>query len=154
LLIQDREQTGDQVQTATADMWSLGMVALTLISMVTNEELQNLCQMDQSRLEQCIEIVTSKKDHLPSDDALSFVRDCLQLSPTKRLKTDDAAQHRWLCTPRKHAKFFRRLDEKMMEDFHVQSEIRAIPWELPDVECLGRLCPATVSWGPHIGGPV
>lgn len=125
---------GDQLQTATADMWSLGMVVLALLSPVTNAELQDLSQMDQADLAESVNTIITKRNEIPSDNALSFVRNCLQVCPTRRLKTDDAARHAWLCTPTKHLEFFQRLDEKMMRSFQVQNEIRAIPWELPDVE--------------------
>lgn len=127
---------GDQVQTATADMWSLGMVALALLSPMTNTELQDMSQMDQVSLRQGIEAVISRRSPPPSDNGLSFVRNCLQISPLERLSTDEAAKHSWLCSPKKHVEFFRKLDEKMMQGFHVQEQFRPIPWEIPQLECV------------------
>lgn len=132
-------------------MWSLGMVALALLSTITNAELQELTQMDQASLAECVDTIISKRKVPPSENGLLFVRSCLQVSPIKRLKADNAMRHVWLCTPKKHVDFFRRLDNKMMESFQVQDEIRAIPWELPDVEGVGAHQPAAVDQVPNLG---
>ena len=115
-------------------MWSLGMVALALLAPIANAELQELTQKNQTSLSESINTIIARRETPPSENALSFVRSCLQVSPTKRLTTYDAASHAWLCTPEKHMEFFRRLDERTMKGFQIQNAIRAIPWELPDVE--------------------
>lgn len=129
---------GKQLQTATADMWSLGMVALALLSPMDNSELQDMGHLDQPSLDECIDKIIARRTTPPSKNSLCFVRSCLQISPQRRLTTDDAARHTWLCTPRKHAEFFRKFDEKMIKGFQLQEEFRPIPWEIPGPEDAGQ----------------
>lgn len=132
-------------------MWSLGMVALALLSPIANAELQELTQKSQTSLSESIDTIIARRETPPSENALSFVQSCLQVSPAKRLTTNAAASHAWLCTPEKHVEFFRRLDKKTMKGFQIQNAIRAIPWELPDVErmCLTPFGVSSEASSPH-----
>jgi hypothetical protein len=125
---------GDQLQTATADMWSLGMVTLALLSTATQNELHEFALLDQAAVKETVTTIISRRIKPPSINGLSFVHSCLQTSTARRLKTIDAARHAWLCSPPKHLEYFRRLDRKMMASFQVEKQFRPIPWELPDVE--------------------
>jgi serine/threonine protein kinase len=126
---------GDQVQTATADMWSLGMVTLALLAPLTNTELQSMSQTDQFDLNEVIEAVISRRrSPQPSYHGRAFVHHCLQRNPLERLTTQEAAKHIWLCSPRKYVEYFQLLDQKMMQSFRIQEQFRPIPWEIPQTE--------------------
>ncbi|KAF4123165.1 STYKc [Geosmithia morbida] len=121
--------TSTGVQTSAVDIWSLGVVALALITSVEviRGHLNLMGQQDlDRRLIRCFENASPR----PTSNAQDFIVRCLRVAPEERLTATAAACHDWMCTPRKHLEFFRRFDERVISHWTPQSHLKPMPWEL------------------------
>ncbi|KAF4503907.1 hypothetical protein G6O67_008842 [Ophiocordyceps sinensis] len=122
-----------QPQTAAVDMWSLGIVALTLLTHHMDVRLVGLDRMDQQQLD---EFLGQNILQLPgqfSPNCQSFVRLCLQVSPPARISAAGALCHDWLCTPETHLRHFEELERRSTSSWKPQTHLRPMPLHLPDV---------------------
>ncbi|KAM3564178.1 hypothetical protein MY1884_000920 [Beauveria asiatica] len=99
-------------QTTAADIWSLGIISLLLVSGCGLDGIDGLARLDQSALRIIIHDLLS---HCPkaSANAKSFVLSCMKTKASHRITSLGANCHDWFHTPTKHLEFFQQLDARM-----------------------------------------
>lgn len=117
------------MQTPAVDMWSLGVVALVL---VTSDQamLDHLNILSQEALDDRLIRRFESTQPRPTFNAQEFIARCLRLLPEDRPTATEAACHDWMCTPDRHADFFRRFDERVMAHWSAKPQMRPMPWDL------------------------
>ncbi|POR32136.1 Protein kinase-like domain protein, partial [Tolypocladium paradoxum] len=120
-------------QTAAVDMWSLGIVTLTLLTRHMDVGLEALDRVEQHVLDIFLEVSVFEEGTQFSSDSEQFVWRCLQVLPSDRLSAIEAQCHDWLCTPENHLERFQELDRRTMGDWKAQTQLSPMPYELPDV---------------------
>ncbi|GKU03923.1 camk protein kinase [Fusarium langsethiae] len=123
--------TTGEAHTAAVDIWSLGVVAFTLL--VSDHHDTMLNQMDQTEIRQYVRRTFGHLTKRPSVDAAKFVQSCLKLNPLRRISAQEAKRHEWLCGKRKNVELFKRLDKRVMSSWEPQNALRPMPWSLPDL---------------------
>lgn len=116
------------------DIWSLGMVALMLLSTSGRVDIGDLSRLDQTSIHRALDECFQSCGPPWSADGCNFIKQCLRVAAGERLTSDQAGRHNWLCTPEKHLEFFRSLDKFMMAEYCPQSLPRPLPLELPDLQ--------------------
>ncbi|KAG9253865.1 kinase-like domain-containing protein [Emericellopsis atlantica] len=119
-------------QTSAVDIWSLGAIALSMVS-VEHGIPQDLRCQGQGVLDRFLKDAFDIPNPTPSLNARKFVRSCLRISPKQRISISEAQSHPWLCTSEKHVEFFERLDERMLSNWHANEQIRPLPWDLDNL---------------------
>ncbi|KAF7544281.1 hypothetical protein G7Z17_g10078 [Cylindrodendrum hubeiense] len=122
-----------QVHTSAVDIWSLGIVVLVLLASSCDPEIEDINRMNQTEIEEYLKGTFAKMNKQPSRDGKTFVWDCLQTMPWRRMNAIGAECHNWLCTPEKYLRFFQLLDNKMMSDWKPHDELKPMPLELPNL---------------------
>ncbi|KGQ07621.1 Meiosis-specific serine/threonine-protein kinase me k1 [Beauveria bassiana D1-5] len=99
-------------QTTAADIWSLGIISLLLVSGCGLDGIDGLARLDQSALRIILHDLLS---HCPiaSVNAKSFVLSCMKTKASDRISSVGANCHDWFHTPTKHLEFFQQLDARM-----------------------------------------
>jgi meiosis-specific serine/threonine-protein kinase MEK1 len=120
-----------EAHTTAVDIWSLGVVAFTLL--VSDHHDAVLNQMAEAEIQQYVTRVFSYLQKRPSVDAAKFVRSCLRLNPLRRISAQEAKGHEWLCGKTKNVELFKRLDKRVMSSWQPQNALRPMPWALPDL---------------------
>ncbi|KYK61436.1 hypothetical protein DCS_02578 [Drechmeria coniospora] len=122
-----------QAQTFAVDMWSLGVVALTLLTHHMDIGIQALDQLSQQWLDIFLDnsVFGEADDFTPACER--FVRGCLRIGPEERLSAAAAQDHDWLCKPEKYLDWFQELDRKATGDWKIQILLKPMAFELPDV---------------------
>lgn len=120
-------------QTAAIDMWSLGIVTLTLLTRHMDVGLEALDRVEQHVLDVFLEVSVFDDPGQFSWDSEQFVRQCLQVLPSGRMNAAEAQCHDWLCTPENHLERFQELDRRTMGDWKARTQLSPMPYELPDV---------------------
>lgn len=123
-------------------MWSLGLITLLLMTYCGSDAIAKL-PIDQAELQDCIHDLLATPTNGYTTNAKMFILGCLQVSPKKRLSSEEADTHAWLRTPLTHLKFFQEMDDRILADWKLERELRPTPYELPDV--LVPTSPAKVS---------
>jgi meiosis-specific serine/threonine-protein kinase MEK1 len=123
--------TTGEAHTAAVDIWSLGVVAFTLL--VSDHHDTMLNQMDQVEIRQYVRRTLGHLTKRPSVDAAKFVQSCLKLNPLRRMSAREAKRHEWLSGKRKNVELFKRLDKRVMSSWEPQNALRPMPWSLPDL---------------------
>ncbi|PTD05033.1 Meiosis-specific serine/threonine-protein kinase mek1 [Fusarium culmorum] len=123
--------TTGEAHTAAVDIWSLGVVAFTLL--VSDHHDAVLSQMTEEEIRQYTTQTFSQLTKRPSLDAAKFVRSCLRLSPLRRISAHEAKRHEWLHGKRKNVELFKRLDRRVISSWEPQNALRPMPWSLPDL---------------------
>ncbi|KAF4977347.1 hypothetical protein FZEAL_6119 [Fusarium zealandicum] len=119
-----------QTHTAAVDIWSLGVIALLLVSDSHGPELN---RMDQEEIGEYLCQLFPSLPRKPSTNGIDFVWSCLQTNPSDRPTAQETGKHAWLCTPEKHLQFFKLLENRMMSSWEPQDKLKPMPWELPNI---------------------
>ena len=125
-----------QIQTAAVDIWSLGQVALMLLSISGTVDIGDLSRLNQQAIDRFLSECFQTCNPETSANGRQFVQHCLRVSATERLTSGEASCHDWLCTPDQDLERFRNFDRRMMTEYHRQKQLRPVPMELPDVRIL------------------
>lgn len=125
--------TQDQPQTTAVDIWSLGIVVLTMLTHHMGVSLSGLDGMDQERLEAFLHNRIFQGPKRFSRDCQKYIRQCLEVSPPRRMTALDAQCHDWMLRPNGLRERFRELDMKTMSSWKVSTLLKPMPFELPDV---------------------
>lgn len=134
------------MQTAAIDMWSLGVVALTLL-LGHSDWTNGLPLFEQgSTTKYILRQLSSVSDLAPKGQ--DFITSCIKVHPVDRISSEEADRHPWLTSPESHLQFFNSLDKRMLETWNSQSHIRPLPMQLTDshvkeVAATGRAYPIT-----------
>ncbi|PHH83749.1 hypothetical protein CDD82_3823 [Ophiocordyceps australis] len=112
-----------QPHTAAVDMWSLGVVALTILSHGTSFTVEGFDRMEQKHIDEALGSLPRK---VPTK-CRKFIRECLRIEPEKRMTAKQAWGHDWLLNPT-----FRRITQNMARSRQEQ-ELQPMPCELPDL---------------------
>jgi serine/threonine protein kinase len=120
-----------QAHTTAVDIWSLGVVAFTLLVSDRHDTMLN--RMDEREIRQYVTRIFSHLPKRPSVDAANFVRSCLRPNPLRRISASEAKRHEWLCGKRKNVELFKRLDKRAMSFWKPQNALRPMPFSLPDL---------------------
>ena len=115
------------------DIWSLGVVTFLLLVSGSDIDFQDMNRMGQKTISEFLVDSFSTVAPTPSEHGKLFVRECLQISASERMSTAQAECHDWLCLPEKHQEFFRSLDRRMMFEWHLQSQLKPMPLQLPSL---------------------
>ncbi|KAJ4264899.1 hypothetical protein NW762_005142 [Fusarium torreyae] len=120
-----------QAHTSAVDIWSLGVVALLLLA--SDHCDTELNKMDEEEIGEYLTQTFNTLPKKPSSDGIDFVWSCLKLNPLHRISAHDAKRHDWLCSPKKHLKFFKRLDHRILSSWKPQDKLKPMPWVLQDL---------------------
>ena len=115
------------------DIWSLGVVTLLLLASGSDIDFGDMNRMDQKTISEFLVDSFSIVAPTPSEHGKLFVWECLRISASERMSTTQAECHDWLCLPEKHQEFFRSLDRRMMSEWHLQSQLKPMPLQLPSL---------------------
>ncbi|RCI15990.1 hypothetical protein L249_2991 [Ophiocordyceps polyrhachis-furcata BCC 54312] len=118
--------------TASVDMWSLGIVTLTLITHGMDVSLKGLDRMAQPEIQQFLKDDALQPGYF-SQHCEDFVIRCLQTRPSSRMTAAQARHHKWLCRPVKHLEHFRELERIARSNWTTSHKVRPMPLQLPDV---------------------
>ncbi|KAM0664164.1 hypothetical protein ACQRIU_006747 [Beauveria bassiana] len=99
-------------QTTAADIWSLGIISLLLVSGCGLDGIDGLARLDQSALRIILHDLLSRCPKA-SVNAKSFVLSCMKAKASHRITSVGADCHDWFHTPTKHLEFFQQLDARM-----------------------------------------
>ncbi|KAL7788320.1 kinase-like domain-containing protein [Trichoderma ceciliae] len=122
-----------EAQTTAVDVWSLGLVALRLLTYDV-ESFGSLSRMDQQSLEQVVKGMIKEVSPKRSSNSQRFVLACLQLTPINRITAAEAECHDWFCTPQKHFEFFQQLDQRCLTDLGDNTQLKPMPWDLASLQ--------------------
>ncbi|KAM0255770.1 hypothetical protein ACHAQJ_005440 [Trichoderma viride] len=122
-----------EAQTTAVDVWSLGLVALRLLTYDV-ESFGSLTRMDQQSLEQVVKTMVQEVSPKRSSNSQRFVLACLQLIPIHRITAAEAECHDWFCTPQKHFEFFQQLDQRCLTDLSDDIQLQPMPWDLASLQ--------------------
>lgn len=114
-------------------MWSLGIVALTLLTHHLDVRLEGLDRMGQQQLDEFLEQNILQAPAQFSPNCESFVRHCLLVSPDDRISASGALCHDWLCTPETHLTYFEELERRSSSSWKPARHLQPMPLHLPDV---------------------
>ncbi|PHH62695.1 hypothetical protein CDD81_6764 [Ophiocordyceps australis] len=112
-----------QPYTAAVDMWSLGVVALTILSHGTSFTVEGFDRMEQMHIDDALASLPRKV----KANCKKFIGECLRVEPEKRMTAKKAWGHAWLLNPK-----FRRITQDMSKSRREQ-ELQPMPCELPDL---------------------
>ncbi|PFH60566.1 hypothetical protein XA68_10771 [Ophiocordyceps unilateralis] len=129
--------------TACVDMWSLGIVTLTLLTHGMDISLRGLDRMTQEELHAFVEEEALRPGHY-SALCEEFIMHCLQTLPSLRISSMQARNHRWLCWPERHLRHFEKLERISRSNWKACEKLRPMPLQLPDVT------DEHVSWEEHM----
>lgn len=127
-------------------MWSLGVVALTLL-LGHSDWTNDLPLFEQGSTTKYIlrHLSSVSNFALKGQD---FITSCIKIHSSDRLSSEEADRHPWLTSPESHLQFFNSLDKRMLETWTSESHIRPLPMQLTDshvkkVAANGRGYPTT-----------
>ncbi|KAM0562511.1 hypothetical protein ACHAPJ_002201 [Fusarium lateritium] len=123
--------TNVQAHTSAVDIWSLGVVALLLLA--SDHCDTELNKMDEEEIGRYLMQLFNTLPTKPSSDGIDFVWSCLKPNPPHRISAHDAKKHDWLCSPKKHVNFFKRLDHRILSSWKPQDKLKPMPWVLQDL---------------------
>ncbi|RDA89800.1 hypothetical protein CP533_3329 [Ophiocordyceps camponoti-saundersi (nom. inval.)] len=126
--IQDKSEP----HTTSVDMWSLGIVTLTLITHGMDVSLRGLDRMAQEELEQFLQDEALQPGYF-SQHCEDFVMRCLRMWPSSRMTAAQARHHKWLCRPARHLEHFKKLERSSRSNWTASHKFRPMPLQLPDV---------------------
>ncbi|OAA71277.1 Protein kinase-like domain protein [Cordyceps fumosorosea ARSEF 2679] len=98
-------------QTAAADIWSLGVISMLLVSGCGLPGIDGLARLDQSSLGKTLDAVSADCEQA-SANAKDFILRCMKIKASDRITSTDAYCHDWFHTPTSHLEFFQRLDAR------------------------------------------
>ncbi|KAK4068962.1 hypothetical protein Trihar35433_5541 [Trichoderma harzianum] len=122
-----------EAQTTAVDVWSLGLVALRLLTSDV-ESFENLTRIDQQSIEQMVKAMIKEISPKLSSNSQRFTLACLQLTPVNRITAAEAECHDWFCTPQKHFEFFQQLDRRCLSDLGDDTQLKPMPWDLASLQ--------------------
>ncbi|KAJ2967147.1 hypothetical protein NQ176_g9805 [Zarea fungicola] len=99
-------------QSNAADIWSLGVISILLISGCGLGGIDSLATMEQNSLCKTVQDILSSCSKA-SVNGKSFIQDCMKVKPADRITARDAGCHDWFYTPLHHMEFFQQLDSRM-----------------------------------------
>lgn len=138
-----------EAQTTAVDVWSLGLVALRLVTYEV-ESFGGFTRMSQQSLEEKVKTMIKGISPKRSSNSQRFVLACLQLAPMHRITAAEAECHDWFCTPKKHFKFFQRLDQRCRTNLDDSTHLTPMPWDLTTLQSLS--CTSTPAKSSVICG--
>ncbi|KAJ3496533.1 hypothetical protein NLG97_g2584 [Lecanicillium saksenae] len=100
-----------QKQSAAADIWSLGVISMLLVSGCGLAGIDGLARLDQDSLRSVLHDLLASCTQV-SANAKSFVLGCMRISAKFRITSSDANCHDWFHTPTSHLEFFQTLDAR------------------------------------------
>ncbi|PHH79034.1 hypothetical protein CDD80_5748 [Ophiocordyceps camponoti-rufipedis] len=119
--------------TASVDMWSLGIVTLTLLTHGMDVSLKGLDRMTQEEIRVFVEETTLCLERY-SEFCRHFVMLCLRTAPIFRMTSTQARNHRWLRRPERHLQYFEKLERISRSNWKACDVLRPMPLQLPDVK--------------------
>ncbi|KJZ72846.1 hypothetical protein HIM_07790 [Hirsutella minnesotensis 3608] len=126
-------QSQAQAQTAAVDIWSLGVVTLTLLTHHLGIQLIGLDRLDSQQLHQyLVHEILQTLENL-SLNGRNFITNCLRIKPVDRINAAEARVDDWLCKPKAHMSYFRELERRSLRSWKQHNQLRPMPLYLPDV---------------------
>ncbi|KAJ6784231.1 hypothetical protein PWT90_01809 [Aphanocladium album] len=101
---------GDK-QSPAADIWSLGVISMLLVSGCGLAGIDGLSRLDQYSLQNVLQDLLASCTQL-SANAKSFVLGCMKIAARSRITSAEADCHDWLHTPTSDLEFFQKLDAR------------------------------------------
>ncbi|RFN43932.1 camk protein kinase [Fusarium flagelliforme] len=111
--------SNSQAHTAAVDIWSLGVVAFTLLVSDRHDTMLN--RLDEEEIRQYVKRIFSYLPRKPSSDAVNFVRSCLKPDPLHRISAREAKKHKWLRDNKKNAELLKRLERVVLSSWKPQA---------------------------------
>ncbi|OAR01632.1 hypothetical protein LLEC1_03287 [Akanthomyces lecanii] len=100
-------------QSTAADIWSLGVIAMLLVSGCGLDGIDGLAQMEEEPLRAALhDRLASSRERHSSANAESFILSCLKIKASHRITSAGADCHDWFHTPTSHLEFFQKLDAR------------------------------------------
>ncbi|KOS19014.1 Serine/threonine-protein kinase H1 [Escovopsis weberi] len=110
-------------------MWSLGVVTLHVL-LSCNEAVEELDSRSQKDIDRSVQSRLRSLTPRTSSDGQNFVSRCLQRMPSHRMTAVEAERHDWFRRPKKYAEFFQKLDQRILDSWVPQSELKPMPLEI------------------------
>lgn len=98
-------------QSTAADIWSLGVIALLLVSGCGLAGITGLARLDQGALRIVLHNLLDSNQEA-SANARSFALSCMETTASHRITSESADCHDWFHTPTSHLEFFQELDAR------------------------------------------
>ncbi|RDA83709.1 hypothetical protein CP532_0216 [Ophiocordyceps camponoti-leonardi (nom. inval.)] len=125
-------QHKSEPHTASVDMWSLGIVTLTLITHGMDVSLKGMDRLTQEEIQQFLRDEALQPGYF-SQHCEDFITRCLQTRSSSRMTAAEARRHKWLCRPARHLEHFRELERIARSNWTACHKVRPMPLQLPDV---------------------